>query len=93
MELRQKIKESALSLAGNLVATDVRIGLGYTGVRLENGLTGVAATLHYDLARSCTAYNGPRPLAGNRAAALLELFDARGQPSVRRRFGNRQRPF
>lgn len=77
MGLRQQIKAVALSLAGDIIATDVRIGLGYTGVRLNNGQTGVAATLHYDLARSCTAYNGPRPLAGNRAAALLELFDSR----------------
>jgi uncharacterized protein (DUF4213/DUF364 family) len=56
---------------------DVRVGLGYTAVRLANGRTGVAYTFR-DLARGgCSVFDGIRPLAGRPAADLLALLESR----------------
>ena len=76
MNIRSRIKELSEEAAGSLTVTDARIGLGYTAVRLNTGQTGVAATLHYDLPRSCSAYSGPLPISGQSARALLALHDA-----------------
>jgi hypothetical protein len=55
---------------------DVRIGLGYTAVRLADGRTGVAYTFR-DLARGgCSVFAGLRPLAGRRASELLVLLES-----------------
>jgi len=55
---------------------DVRIGLGYTAVRLADGRAGVAYTFR-DLARGgCSVFDGLRPLAGRPAADLLALLES-----------------
>lgn len=54
---------------GNRVA-DVRIGLGYTAVRLESGHAGVAWTPKSD-APSCTHFQGAGTLTGRPAEELL----------------------
>ena len=50
---------------------DVRMGLGYTAVRLESGATGLAYTLRGDLVGGCSVFRGERPLAGRKASDLL----------------------
>ena len=55
---------------------DVRIGLGYTAVRLADGRTGVAYTFR-DLARGgCSVFRGARPLAGRPADELLAFLES-----------------
>lgn len=53
------------------VASDVRIGLGYTSVQIEDGRTGVAYTFGKERMGSCSAFVGGRPLAGNTALDLM----------------------
>jgi uncharacterized protein (DUF4213/DUF364 family) len=55
---------------------DVRIGLGYTAVRLGDGRTGVAYTFR-DLARGgCSVFRGARPLVGRLADELLAFLES-----------------
>lgn len=54
-----------------LTAADVRIGLGYTAVMLDNGSAGVAYTFRKETADGCTTFHGKRPLAGRPAGELL----------------------
>jgi uncharacterized protein len=59
--------------AGGAVVADVRIGLGYTAVRLESGHTGVAWTVKSD-APSCTHFNEAGSLTGRPARELLAML-------------------
>ncbi len=52
-------------------AADVRIGLGYTAVCLENGRCGLAFTLHEQEYESCCVVAEAGMLAGRKAAALI----------------------
>lgn len=76
MCIRQKLKEISLSLAKDFTVKDVRIGLGYTAVLLDNGQAGVAYTFHTDLKGGCTVFDGLRPLAGRQPSELLAMFDS-----------------
>jgi hypothetical protein len=60
-------------LAGGAVVADVRIGLGYTAVRLESGHTGVSWTVKSDTP-SCTHFNEAGSLAGRPAVELLRML-------------------
>ncbi|MBN1321271.1 MAG: DUF364 domain-containing protein [Thermoleophilia bacterium] len=53
---------------------DVRIGLGYTGVMLENGDVGVAYTFRENAAAGCSVFMGKRPLAGRTTTEILEYL-------------------
>jgi uncharacterized protein (DUF4213/DUF364 family) len=53
---------------------DVRIGLGYTGVFLDNGNAGVAYTFKQGLPEGCSVFMGNRPLAGKSSHALLDYI-------------------
>lgn len=55
---------------------DVRIGLGYTAVKLTGGATGVALTFSRDSTGGCTVFQGLRPIAGRSAVELLELLSS-----------------
>lgn len=80
-------QRSKVSVAARIVAclidsaretrvSDVRIGLGYTAVRLADGRTGVAFTFR-DLAEGCcSVFNGIRPLSTRPAADLLALLES-----------------
>ncbi|GAU07404.1 DUF364 domain-containing protein [Desulfoplanes formicivorans] len=74
--IRTRLKENALSLAQDRTVADVRIGLGYTAVQLDNGQTGVACTFHKDAKGGCTVFQGLRPLKGTPAAKVLTMLDA-----------------
>jgi len=56
-------------------AADVRIGLGYTAVRLDDGRTGVAYTFRHRAEGCCTIWNGGA-LSGAGAAELLPLLES-----------------
>jgi uncharacterized protein (DUF4213/DUF364 family) len=53
---------------------DVRIGLGYTAVVLEDGRAGLAYTFRDGVGGCCAAFAGPAPLAGRSASELLTLL-------------------
>ena len=79
MHLQERIKAAALPLAEGRCMADVRIGLGYTAVLLDNGQAGVAYTFLDEAAGGCSVYRNIRPLAGRPAGDLLQLFAAGGR--------------
>ena len=79
MRLQDRIKAAALPLAEGVEVSDVRIGLGYTAVVLDDGGAGVAFTFLDDFKGGCSVYRNIRPLVGRPAADLLQLIDAGGR--------------
>ncbi len=77
MAIHHKIQEQLMPRAKGIVVRDVRIGLGYTAVLLENGRAGVALTFHERLTKGCTVFKGLHPLAGRQACDLLSLLDSK----------------
>jgi len=53
---------------------DLRIGLGYIGVRLDNGSTGIAAVLFDALPHGCTVVSAAGNFAGSPATNLLQYL-------------------
>jgi len=68
--------------AGGAVVADVRIGLGYTAVRLESGHAGVAWTIKSD-APSCTHFSEAGSLTGRPAGDLLRMLGNENSPLAR----------
>lgn len=79
MRLQDRVKGAALSRAEGVYVVDVRIGLGYTAVMLDNGCAGVAYTFLDEASGGCSVYRNIRPLAGRPAVDLLGLFDTGGR--------------
>lgn len=75
MNTRRAIRDILEGRCENLVVQDVRIGTIYTGVRLEDGRTGVAFTFG-DHARGCSLFQGMRPLTGRPAVQLLQCLES-----------------
>ena len=76
MSVRRKITTLLQERCGTVLAADVRIGLGYTAVRLEDGRTGVAYTFRDIDFSGCSVFRGLRPVAGKPAAQLLALIES-----------------
>lgn len=76
MAIHRKIKELMIPQAKGIRVRDVRIGLGYTAVLLENGRAGVALTFHEGVTKGCTVFDGLHPLAGREAGALLAFLES-----------------
>lgn len=53
---------------------DIRIGLGYVGVKLDNHRLGLAAVLRHELAPGCTATGKAGTLKGRPASELLKYL-------------------
>lgn len=77
MTLITSLKNAASELSGNLSVKDVRIGLSYTAVQLEDERTGLAYTFRDSLSGGCSPFTTYRPLAGQAANELLELFESK----------------
>jgi len=56
------------------VVSDVRIGLGYTGVMLEDGRAGVAYTFREEAKGGCSVFQKFRPLSGRHSSKLVALL-------------------
>lgn len=56
---------------------EVRIGLGYTAVQLQDGAVGCAYTFRNALPHGCTVFQDRRPLAGRPAVEVLNYLDSR----------------
>ncbi len=69
--LVDQIYEETLQIAHNQTVTDVRVGLGYTAVALDNGRCGVAFTLHEKEYESCTVLAEAGTIAGRPASELI----------------------
>ena len=69
--LADEICAEVLSMAGGQRVAEVRIGLGYTAVSLENGRCGLAFTLHEKEYESCTVIAEAGTLAGRKASELI----------------------
>ena len=59
--------------AKNRKVADLRIGLGYVGVRLDNDATGIAAVLFDALPHGCTVMPAAGSFAGSPAADLTAI--------------------
>jgi uncharacterized protein len=69
--LTEDIVECGLALARGRRVADVRIGLGYTAVCLEDGSCGLAYTLHEQEYESCCVIAEAGKLAGREASELM----------------------
>ncbi len=68
--VQKRLLDHLQPLAGGAVVDDVRIGLGYTAVRLESGYAGVTWTPKSD-APCCTHFQAAGTLTGRAAGELL----------------------
>jgi uncharacterized protein len=73
--IAQKIVAFLKPISENITAADVRIGLGYTCVRLDNGNLGLAWTAR-NRSGGCTHEHSAGTLGGSPAVALLENLTA-----------------
>jgi hypothetical protein len=69
-----RLYEHILPEVKNIKVADLRIGLGYTGIRLDNGCTGIAAVLFDALPHGCTVMPAAGSFAGSTAADLLKFL-------------------
>ena len=69
--LTDEIYSEILEIAGDHHAADVRVGLGYTAVALDDGRCGLAFTLHEKEYESCTVMAEAGTLAGRKASELI----------------------
>ena len=69
--LADEIVEQGLKLTNKHTAEDIRIGLGYTAVRLDDGRCGLAYTLHEQEYESCCVVPEAGKLAGRTASKLI----------------------
>jgi uncharacterized protein (DUF4213/DUF364 family) len=69
--LVDEICGQVLTIAAEHRATDIRVGLGYTAVALEDGRCGLAFTLHEKEYESCTVVAEAGTLSGRKASELI----------------------
>ncbi|NLN60695.1 MAG: DUF4213 domain-containing protein, partial [Deltaproteobacteria bacterium] len=79
MTIAERVKRYVGEHCAEIPVADVRMGLGYTGVLLEDGRCGVAFTFKNELAHGCSVFTGKRPLKGKSSHEILEYF---GAPSL-----------
>lgn len=77
MSINDTIRDLLMPETEGVRVEDVRIGLGYTAVRLEDGGTGVALTFLPEAKKGCTVFSGLDPLAGKEAPELLAFLTSR----------------
>jgi len=69
--LVDEIVDYGLKTADRQTASDIRIGLGYTAVCLQNGCCGLAYTLHEKEYESCGVMPDAGKLSGRKASELI----------------------
>jgi len=73
--LIDKLKNAALERAADKKISDVRIGLGYTGVMLDDGSAGVAYTFRNQAGHCCSALHNEQ-LAESSAADVVDRISS-----------------
>ena len=76
MSISEKIRDQMIHKAQGIKVRDVRIGLGYTAVLLDNGQAGLAFTFNDSMKKGCTIFTGLYPLAGRDASELLTFLSS-----------------
>ncbi|MBI5569119.1 MAG: DUF364 domain-containing protein [Desulfomonile tiedjei] len=76
MELRKRLIDTLEPSCAGHTVRDVRIGLGYTAVQIDDGRAGVAYTLARGSFGGCSAFTGTRPLSGRPVADLLRYLSS-----------------
>ena len=74
--IAKRIHEVLRGEAAQTRVTDVRIGLGYTAVRIDSESAGVAYTPREDLTHGCSVLHAAGSLAGRPARDLLSLLES-----------------
>ncbi len=74
MLLSERIGELIPPEAAKAAVKDVRIGLGYTAVLVEDNRMGLAYTFREEAARGCQVFEGLPALAGTKASQLLAFL-------------------
>jgi uncharacterized protein len=74
--LADEIVNKGLEQAQQHTAADIRIGLGYTAVYLDNGRCGLAFTLHEQEYESCCVVSDAGKLAGRKASELIPWMNS-----------------
>jgi uncharacterized protein len=69
--LADDIYAEVLAIAGEHRTADIRVGLGYTAVALDDGRCGLAFTLHEKEYESCTVIPDAGTLSGRTASELI----------------------
>ena len=70
----ENIQEYVKKHCQEKIIADIRIGLGYTGVLLEDGSAGVAYTFKDSLPEGCSIFIGNRPLKGKSTHKVLNYI-------------------
>ncbi len=76
MSIRHRIKAIINQTGEDCLVQDVRIGLGYIAVMLEDLRTGVAYTVKRGNQSGCAVFQGARPLAGRSTSDLLAFLES-----------------
>ena len=76
MTVANELVAHGLETAGTVTVADIRIGLGYTAARLEDGRCGLAYTLHEKEYESCCVIPDAGNLAGRKAADLIPWMES-----------------
>ena len=76
MTVNQMIKDHLMEQSRHVKVREVRIGLVYTAVMLENEQTGVAFTFKESTVRGCPMFSSLQPLSGKGAWDLLSFLDS-----------------
>lgn len=74
MKIAQRLRDEVQAEAGDTVAADVRLGLTYTAVKLDDGRTGVAYSFGNRILGGCSVFVGTRTLAGKKVTELAEFL-------------------
>jgi len=74
MNIADTIKNHVRQHCEERRVTDVRMGLGYTGVCLDDGGCGVAFTFKDGLYHGCSVFTGKRPLVGKSSHEIVDYF-------------------
>jgi uncharacterized protein (DUF4213/DUF364 family) len=72
----ERIAEILAGKAREKNVADVRIGLGYTAVLLDDGCAGVAYTFRGEAGGGCSVFHALRPISGRPAFDLLSLVES-----------------
>lgn len=79
-EIARRLFDSVFHRGENAVIEEVRIGLGYVGVLLDDRRMGLAAMLLHELPSGCSVFPDAGKLAGSRARSLLRnLIEGQNQ--------------
>ncbi len=76
MTLLKALCDKSLEMAGDCTVADVRIGLGYTAVQLDNGTVGLAYTFRENDAKGCSVFQGRRPLVSAHVRDVIPYINS-----------------